>query len=64
MKKTKKGSKKGALRLVGTKMSPKIYKSIGRNARKFAEGNVSAWMRQAALLYRPKKNDRISFRAA
>jgi hypothetical protein len=35
-------------------------KKIVRNAKKFANGNLSAWLRHAASNYKPKKSEMVS----
>lgn len=47
------------LPLVNFKASSKDQKKIRANAKKYAGGNFSAWMRHASLNYRPGKHEVI-----
>jgi hypothetical protein len=52
--KTKAKSKR--LPLVNFKAASKDHKKIAALAKKYAGGNTSAWLRHAALNYRPAKS--------
>jgi hypothetical protein len=47
------------LPLINFKAAGKDHKKIALLAKKHAGGNMSAWLRHAALNYRPKKNEII-----
>lgn len=55
------GSKLG---VVNTKMSASDRKALQAKAKKFAQGNLSAWVRHAGKKYTPKKGEKISLKAA
>lgn len=43
------------LRIVNVKVKEGARKRLQANARKYAKGNLSAWLRHAGLRYVPKK---------
>lgn len=51
------------LRVVNVKMSEADRKSLIAHAKRFAEGNLSAWLRHAGRRYVPKKGEKISLKA-
>lgn len=59
--KKKNGSKLG---VVNVKMSDGDRKRLQANAKRFAQGNLSAWLRHAGKVYTPKKGEKISLKAA
>lgn len=59
MKKKKRSYKKtpGEATLVPIKIQPRAIREIRANAKKYADGNLSAWMRHAAIRYKPKRGE-------
>lgn len=51
--------KKSALVLVPIKIHPKEIRAIKAQAKKYAQGNFSAWLRHAGLRYRPKRGEHV-----
>lgn len=52
-------TRKSSLTLVNFKCAGKDLKAILANAKKHAGGNYSAWLRHAALHFKPKKGEVI-----
>lgn len=48
---------KSQLVLVPIKIHPKEIRAMKLNAKKFAQGNLSAWLRHSGLRYRPKRGE-------
>lgn len=44
-------------RLINFKVTAWEYEEISRRADKYADGNLSAYVREACMLYSPKKSD-------
>lgn len=55
----KKSVSKSELIMVPIRIHPREIKQIKANAKKYAFGNSSAWMRYASLRYRPKRGEVI-----
>lgn len=53
---------KSTLEPVNIKMSPETRKRIKACAAKYADGNESAWLRHAALHYKPKQGEKVSLK--
>jgi len=49
---------------VHVKLTPADRKAIRANAKLFAKGNISAWMRHAAMRYIPKRGEHIEKKVA
>lgn len=45
--------------LVPIKIPPPQLKALKVQAKKYAEGNLSAWLRHAGLRYRPKRGEKV-----
>lgn len=60
-KKRPSGSKLG---VVNVKMSAADRKCLKAQAKRFAQGNLSAWLRHAGRKYTPKRGEKISLKAA
>lgn len=60
----KKAPKKKGLGVVNVKMSSADRKLLVANAKRWAEGNLSAWVRHAGREYTPRKGEKISLAAA
>ena len=66
-KKVKKAVKKAKLKakkpkrlpLINLKISSRDRKLVLANAKKYAGGNYSAWLRHAGIHYRPKKGEKV-----
>lgn len=54
---TLKGLKKIKKQLVHLHFDSEDLKKIDQNAKKYTEGNRSAWIRYASLNFKPKKKD-------
>lgn len=67
MKKKSKAKSKAApvskLRVVNVKMSRADRKRLTTLARKYAKGNLSAWVRHAGSRYVPKRGEKVSLKA-
>lgn len=66
-KKSKKQANKNSgskLGVVNVKMSNADRKRMIANAKRFAKGNLSAWLRHAGKVYTPKKGEKVSLKAA
>lgn len=48
---------KEAMRMIAARVSDAEYKAIEQKAKKYADGNVSEWIRYAAVNMEPKKDD-------
>lgn len=46
--------------VVNVKLSHDIRSTLRARAKKFAKGNLSAWLRYAGLKYIPKKGEKVS----
>lgn len=63
------GSKRGRkprlveLESVTLKVSQKIHRAILANAKMFAEGNISAWLRHTGSFYKMKKGEKVNLEA-
>lgn len=55
-----KSLKKDALTLMNLKVNEEDRKTLDARAKKFAKGNLSAWLRHAGKYYVPKKSELIS----
>lgn len=62
-KKTPTKAKRKKLDVINLKLSAATLKHLKLKAKQFAEGNLSAFLRHAALRYIPKKGEAISFKA-
>ena len=51
--------KNSRLKAISTKVPENILKQLRANADRFAEGNLSAWLRHAGLYHKPKKGEKI-----
>lgn len=51
------------LDIVNVKMTPADRRRLIANAKKWAGGNVSAWLRHAGKVYIPKRGEKISLSA-
>jgi len=60
-KKSNGGSKLGA---VNVKMTSADRKRLTANARRYAKGNLSAWIRHSGQRYTPKAGEKIKLKAA
>lgn len=49
--------KSNAATLVPIKIHDRAIRQIKSNAKKYASGNFSAWMRHASIHYRPKRGE-------
>jgi hypothetical protein len=58
--KAKKKIVKNGLKIVNLKVNGKDRKAINALAKKYAKGNLSAWLRHAGLRYAPKKSEVVS----
>lgn len=58
-KKTLKTSDKEKLELLNIKVSAKVKKQLTSKAKKYADGNLSNWLRQAGLKYIPVAKSKV-----
>lgn len=63
-KTTTKKSSGSKLSVVNVKISKKDRAALVANAKRFAKGNLSAWIRHAGRVYTPKKGEKIVLKAA
>ncbi len=61
MKKKTKARKR--LAVINVKLSRETLRFLRSRARKYAKGNLSAFLRQCGLKYTPKKGEKISLEA-
>ncbi len=65
LKKAKaRGKRASKLGVVNVKMSAADRKVVTTNAKRWAKGNLSAWIRESGKLYTPKKGEKITLKAA
>lgn len=57
--KRKKPKSNSQLVLVPIKIHPREIRLIRAQAKKYADGNFSAWLRHAGLRYRPKRGETV-----
>ena len=55
----KKTKSKSTLVLINLKVSPTDKKRLSAAARKYAKGNLSAWLRHAGIALKPAQNKTI-----
>lgn len=55
----KKKVKDSSLIVVNVKVPSAVKKTLQLNADKYAEGNLSAWLRHAGMKYTPKKGEHV-----
>lgn len=61
----KKSSKnKSELKIVNVKISAAERKRLQANADKFAQGNLSAWLRHSGRQYTPRRGEKVSLKVA
>lgn len=65
-KKSNKSGKSGGskLKIVNVKISVTDRNRMVALAKRFAAGNLSAWIRHAGRMYTPKKGEKIELKAA
>jgi hypothetical protein len=62
MKKVKKAAKKGGkekLGLINLKVTSSLRKKLSIKAKKYADGNLSKWLRHAGLNYTPDTKAKV-----
>lgn len=62
-KKKKAPARKKTLDVINVKMSKATRSALKSRAKKFAKGNLSAFLRHAGLKYTPRKGEKISLDA-
>lgn len=59
-----KKAKRAPLQIINVKMTEADHKRLIAKAKRFADGNLSAWVRYTGRVYTPKKGEKITLKAA
>lgn len=58
-KKSKVKAANDALEVINLKVTSRDRKRLEQNAKRYADGNLSAWLRYVGMQYTPKKGEEI-----